>query len=54
MAAYLKDVENDMKDLTAESILLQKRLKPETSKVSIIKILTDSYNKNDIIYRNEI
>ncbi|XP_033224388.1 WW domain-binding protein 4 [Belonocnema kinseyi] len=32
MAAYLKDVESNTKDLTAESIILQKKLKPDTSK----------------------
>lgn len=32
MAAYLKDVENDTKDLTAEHIIRQKSLKVETNK----------------------
>lgn len=34
MAAYLKDVENDTKDLTAEHIIRQKSLKVETNKVN--------------------
>lgn len=38
MAAYLKDVENNTRDMTAERIIKEKLNRVETKEVSILKI----------------
>lgn len=38
MAAYLKDVENNTRDMTAERIIKEKLNRVETNEVSILKI----------------
>lgn len=57
MAAYLKDVENNTRDMTAQSIIKEKLNRIETKEVStpqIVKFNFRYYAKENLIISNAI